>query len=98
MVLEIIILCIKFLLSFSAIVCGFIAFLLVFCEDDFRSYCTEKRINKLCKLLDCQPSDIINYIPDEEYQKKVLNLNRKGVKAVKDELHKFIQEDKKDLK
>ena len=98
MVLEIIILCIQFLLFFSAFVCGVIALLLVFWGDNFRNYCTEKRINKLCKILDCQPSDIIYYIPDEEYQKKVLNLNRKGIKAVKDELHKCIQEDKKDLK
>lgn len=51
-------------------------------------------IETICKLLDCQPSDIMEYIPDVEYQEKILNLNKKGIKAVKEELHKFIEEDK----
>ena len=25
-----------------------------------------RTINKLCKLLDCQPGDIMEYVPDEE--------------------------------
>ena len=25
-----------------------------------------KTINKLCELLDCQPGDILEYVPDEE--------------------------------
>ena len=51
-------------------------------------------LNRICKLLDCQPSDIMEYIPDVEYQEKILNLNKKGIKAVKEELHKIIEEDK----
>jgi len=27
--------------------------------------CGGKTIDKICKLLDCQPSDIMEYIPDE---------------------------------
>ena len=29
-----------------------------------------KTIDKLCKLLDCQPSDIMEYIPDESENSK----------------------------
>lgn len=26
---------------------------------------TQEALNKLCKLLDCQPGDILEYVPDE---------------------------------
>lgn len=28
---------------------------------------TQEALNKLCKLLDCQPGDILEYVPDEEF-------------------------------
>lgn len=28
--------------------------------------CGGKTINKICELLNCQPSDIMEYVPDEE--------------------------------
>lgn len=33
-------------------------------QGDFGS----KTINKVCKLLDCQPCEIMEYVPDEETQ------------------------------
>lgn len=32
--------------------------------------CGGKTIDKICKLLDCQPSDIMEYIPDESENSK----------------------------
>lgn len=32
--------------------------------------CGGKTIDKICKLLDCQPSDIMEYIPDESENNK----------------------------
>lgn len=31
-----------------------------------KEYINFENLNTLCKLLECQPSDIIEYIPDEE--------------------------------
>lgn len=31
---------------------------------------TQDALNKLCKLLDCQPGDILTYIPDEPSEKQ----------------------------
>lgn len=30
---------------------------------------TQNALNKVCALLDCQPGDILEYIPDEESEK-----------------------------
>ena len=36
-----------------------------------RNQClTTETINNLCKLLSCQPGDLMEYIPDEEAQQK----------------------------
>lgn len=32
--------------------------------------CGGKTINKICQLLDCQPADIMEYIPDENSDDK----------------------------
>lgn len=38
-----------------------------------KKVCYGDTLNKLCKLLDCQPGDILEYIPDEKQSfKKIL--------------------------
>lgn len=52
-------------------------------------------INRLCKLLDCQPSDIMEYIPDEEDRNAICDMDKKGIKNLKEELKQIKKEDGK---
>lgn len=48
----------------------------------------DMKIQRLCKLLDCEPTDITEYIPDEKDRDVILyQIDKKGINALKKELY-----------